>query len=223
MRGKLVIAVIVAALGSLVVASSASAIVVYNSNSVTFTKAIATPDWSKTSFSGTMNYSSCNAGCESWLVLIYAEPTVYKCEAEDWLYESDPNIHQVWNSHGQTGNKTLPFEASESPLIPGVLGQKLCVVGIQTTYSMFWEENIIEETLIGQTLLTVYTPPPAAAPASAAEESKPTPSKACRRARHKVNHLMSQRDAARKAGKTKATHRLNKAIRKAKNQRKAKC
>jgi len=217
MRGKLAIAVIVAVLGSLVVASSASAIVTFSTSTATFTKAIATPDWSKTSFSGTINWNSCNTGCKSWLVLIFAEPTVYKCEAEDWLVSGDPNIHQVWNSLGQTGNKTLPFEQTEYPLIPGVLGQRLCVIGIQTTYSSYWETNIIEESLIGQTLLTVYNPPPAE------ETTKPTVSKACLKARKKVKNLTSQLNAARKAGKKRAVQSLNKALREAKKQRRAKC
>ena len=217
--GKLAGFAAAAVLAVLVFASSASAIVVYNSNTVAFTKAIATPDWSKTSFSGTVNYTSCNTGCKSWLVLIFAEPTVYKCEAEDWLVSGDPNIRQVWNSLKQTGNKALPFEQTEVPLIPGVFGQRLCVIGIQTTYSSLWEQDLIEETLIGQTLLTPFTPPPPSPPAE--ETTKPAVSKACLKARAKVKSLTSKLNAARKAGK--ATGGINKALREAKGKRKAKC
>lgn len=226
MKGKLITAVLVTALGSLVVASSAGALVTYSTSTATFTKAIATPDWTKTSFAGTINWNSCNLGCKSWLVLIFAEPTVYKCEAEDWLIGGDPNIHQVWNSLGQTGNKTLSFEQVEYPLIPGVIGQRLCVIGIQTTYSSYWETDIIEESLIGQTLLTVYTPPPPPPPPPTLpvdETIKLAVSQACLKARKKVVTLTSRRNTARKEGKTKAAQGLNKALRSAKKARKTAC
>jgi hypothetical protein len=213
----LVVAAVVC--GSLLFASSASA---YITSTAAFTKANATPDWTKTSFAGSINWNYCNTGCKSWLVLVFAEPTVYKCEAEDWLVSGDPNIRQVWNSLGQSGNKTLPFEQNEVGLIPGVLGQRLCVIGIQTTYSALYEQDIIENQVIGQTLLTVVTPP-APPPAPAIEETKPTLSKTCQKARQKVNRLTAQRNAARKTGATKSIHRLNQALREARKQQKANC
>jgi hypothetical protein len=226
MGKKLTGSAVAVALAVLVFASSASGIVVYNGNSVSFTKAIATPDWSKTSFSGTVNYTSCNTGCKSWLVLIFAEPSVYKCEAEDWLVSGDPNIRQVWNSLSQTGNKGLPFEQTEVSLIPGVLGQRLCVIGIQTTYSSYWEQDLIEETLIGQTLLTPFSPPPPPPPAPpptppVEEPTKLTVSKACLKAKKKVKSLTSRLNAARKEGKS--TQHLNKGLREAKGKRTARC
>jgi hypothetical protein len=138
-----------------------------------FTRAEATPDWTHGSFAGNVTWSDCNKGCKSYLVLVYDEPSVYTCSAKDWLEESDPNIRQVWNSGGQTVNKTISFEANNVTLIPGVYGQRLCMIGVQSTETEYG--TYVGQQLVAGALFQVVTPsapsPPATAPTTGETEA----------------------------------------------------
>lgn len=189
-----------------------------------FTKAEATPDWSKGSFAGSVTWDACNAGCKSYVVLIYAEPSVYTCQATDWQEESDPNIRQVWNSKGQTTNKTIPFEVNDVALIPGVFGQRLCMIGVQSTETEYG--TFVGQQLVTQTLFKVAAPPPPPPPAPTATTTTPPPTrvaKGCKLARKRVNRLRKHRKRARQAGKRKRVRKLSKAIRRAVKTRRVKC
>jgi hypothetical protein len=198
-----------------------------------FTRAEATSDWSHGSFAGSVTWSDCNAGCKSWLVLVYDEPSVYTCNAEDWLEESDPNIRQVWNSGGQTANKTIPFEVDSVALIPGVFGQRLCMIGVQSTETEYGTH--VGQQLVTQALFQLATPPLAPAESTATtptttEPATQTPSRVCRLAQKRVGRLRRLRKAAVRQLRrhSDVRHRrnlrkVNKALRRARAKRAAKC
>jgi hypothetical protein len=139
------------------------------------TRAVASPDWSRGSFAGSVNWVDCNTGCDSYNILVYNEPSVYVCEATDWQHESNPNIRQVWRSGSQTSNGTIPFEASNVALLRGVFGQRLCVIGVQLMETEFG--TFVGQQLITSAPFTVEVPPPPPPPpvVPPAPEAKPAP------------------------------------------------
>jgi hypothetical protein len=181
-----------------------------------FTHATATPDWTHGSFAGSVTWTDCNVGCNSYLVLIYDEPSVYTCHAEDWLEESDPNIHRVWSSGGQTSNKTIPFELNNVSLIPGIYGQRLCMIGVQSTTTEFGTH--VGQQLLASTLFQVEVPAPApeATP-------PPTPSETCQRLRQRARSLRKRMNAARQAGEQRRAKNLRRALRKTYRRQRASC
>ncbi len=194
-----------------------------------FSHATATSDWSRGSFAGTVNWTDCNAGCNSYLILVYAEPAVYTCHAEDWLEESDPNIRQVWNSGGQTTNKTISFEQTNVSLIPGVYGQRVCMIGIQSTATEFG--TIVHEQLVASRLFELETPvpppapPPATAgvPASAPATTPKAKTNRCARLRRQMGQLRRRARAARRDNKRQRAARLRKRLRQTTKRHRAKC
>lgn len=194
-----------------------------------FSHATATSDWSRGSFAGSVNWTDCNAGCDSYLVLVYNEPAVYTCHASDWKEESDPNIRQVWNSGSQTSNRTIPIEANDVELLPGIYGQRLCMIGIQSTETEFG--TFVSQQLVASTLFQVESPPPPPAPPAASVESpaaatKPpatAPARVCKRLRKKLRRSRQRLRSARRQGKTRRAARIRRTVQLTARQQRARC
>jgi hypothetical protein len=175
------------------------------------TKAEATSDWSHGSFAGTVVWSDCNAGCLNWHILIYAEPTTgYTCEVTDYLEKGEPNVQQVWDSGEQKGNKTIPFDLTEVPLIPGVVGQQLCVLGLQQTTTGYQPQLITHANFTAR-------------PGTPGDTGKQGVSSKCRAARESVKQLRNRLVAAKNAGNEKKVRKLNRALKKALAKRASLC
>jgi hypothetical protein len=141
-----------------------------------FTKATAEPDWSHGDIAGSVTWTECNAGCEGWLGLVYVQPTIYACYAEEWLDESDPNIHQIYNTGGQQANATINFEKLDQPLLKGVYGQRLCMIGVQTTrYGPYPSESYVGQEVLANKVMDVETPEQPPSPTPPPEASPPPP------------------------------------------------
>jgi hypothetical protein len=175
-------------------------------------RAEATADWSHGSFAGSVTWSDCNAGCLNWHILIYAEPTSgYTCEVTDYLEVGEPNVKQVWDSGEQKGNKTISFDVGETPLIPGVVGQQLCVLGLQQTTTGYQPQLITKANFTAR-------------PAAPGETGKPGGvSSRCKAARSSVKQLKKRLAAAKDAGDAKKLRKLNRALKKALAKRASAC
>lgn len=118
-----------------------------------FIYAEVTPNWSHGRFAGTVTWSDCNTGCRSYVVLVFDEPSSYVCHAGDWQISGDPNIQKVWSSGTETRNTSIGFVERTAGLIQGVDGQRLCMIGVQTT------ETSVEQELLAEALFEVEKPP----------------------------------------------------------------
>jgi hypothetical protein len=191
-----------------------------------FTRAEATADWSHGSFAGSVIWSDCTEFCVSYNVYVFDEPSVNSCDQNDWERAgSDPNVRQLWESGPRNVNETIPFEGSNVELIPGVYGQRLCLIGVQT------EENsgvtTVHPQLINQTLFQVTPPPPTPPVVNTTTITTTTPtstvSEACKRARARVKRLRNLRRRAQNHHKPKQARKLNLAIKRAQKAREAAC
>ncbi len=92
------------------------------------TSAVASPDWIHGSVAGSVAWDQCPEGCQ-WTAFAYVEPSLpeYHCGSED-LFNSDPNVRQIWNSGAQTTNGTTRLNVTNAAILPGVFGQKACLV-----------------------------------------------------------------------------------------------
>lgn len=222
-RGGMAMAAVIAALAG-VAASPA-----YAFSTGQFSRAEASEDWTQGSFAGSATWTDCNAKCKSYLILVLDEPSVYTCAAEDWL-ESDPNIRTVWQSGSETVNQTIPIEASGVSLLKGIYGQRLCMIGIQST-EIDALTTVVTQQLLANKLFDVEAPPPPEArpspPSSPSPEaSSPEPPKAspaCKRARTKVKRLRHRLRKARRARHARQIRRLRRSLRHVNRQRRVKC
>jgi hypothetical protein len=176
------------------------------------TRAEATSDWSHGSFAGSVAWGDCNADCFNWRILIYDEPTTgYTCEVTDYLEVGEPNVQLIWDSGEQKGNKTISFDVSEATLIAGVVGQRLCVLGLEQTTTGY------QPQLITQADFT-------ARPAAPGETANPGGvSSECKAARSSVKRLKKRRAAAKDAGNEKRLRKLDRALKKALAKRASSC
>jgi len=171
-------------------------------------RAEATSDWSHGSFAGSVSWDECNAGCLSWEVLVFDEPTnEYACDPFDYAENSDPNINKVWASGEQHANGTVPIEATNASLIAGVVGQRLCVLGLGRDETGYHPRVLTQKDFIALPGLP----------------DLPGPSTKCIAARASVKKLKLRRAAAKKAGNAKRVRKLNRALKKAVAKRASAC
>jgi hypothetical protein len=92
------------------------------------TSAVASTDWTHGSVTGSVTWDQCPEDCQ-WTAFAYVEPSLpeYHCGSED-LFSSDPNVRQVWNSGAQATNGTANFSVTDTLILPGVYGQKACLL-----------------------------------------------------------------------------------------------
>ncbi len=96
------------------------------------TTATANSGWTQGTVAGSVTYGDCipENNCK-WLPLVRVEPSLpeYHCAVGDAL-SSDPNIRTIWSGGSHTGNETVPFNAASVPILPGVFGQRACLMVI---------------------------------------------------------------------------------------------
>jgi hypothetical protein len=115
------------ALIGMLVPSAASA------SSGQITRATANPAWTLGSFAMSVTFTECPAMC-GWRPLATVQPTLpsYNCTGAE-AFDSDPNTVVVWSGAQQTANGTVGFDQSNVPILPNVVGQRLCVSAIRQT------------------------------------------------------------------------------------------
>jgi hypothetical protein len=177
-----------------------------------FSRAEATPDWTHGSFAGSATWTSCNAGCKGWFAVVMVEPSTYTCEAEDWAGPYDPNVQMLWNSGGQSANGTVSFDQSGVSILTGVYGQRLCLIGVQTT-TVPEIGTFVESQLLANAIMRVETPSVPSAPSTE-----------CIVATKEVKRLRKKlRTAEKRGAKQKVLRRDRKALARAKRHRSAVC
>jgi hypothetical protein len=190
-----------------------------------FFRYTATPDWSHGDIAGSVIWTECNAGCETWLALVYVQPTIYACYAEEWQDESDPNIRQIYNSGGQHANTTINFERLGQPLLPGVYGQRLCMIGVQSTrYGTYPDESYVGQEVLANRVMEVEAPAPVPLPPPPSEAASPPPptvSTQCILASREVRRLQKKLKRAVRRGAGVQVER--KALAKAKRRKQVDC
>jgi hypothetical protein len=134
-------------------------------------------------------------------------------------------VRQLWESGSRNVNATIPFEGTNAELIPGVYGQRLCLVGVETT-----KEGAVETVhpqLINQTLFQVPPPPPPPPVVTTTTVTTTAPtstvSEACKRARARVKKLRNLRRRAQNHHKAKQAKKLNLAVKRAQKAQSAAC
>lgn len=175
------IGIIAATLG---MASSASA------SSGRITSAYANAEWTKGDLAGEANWTDCGSDPCEWEIFATVQPSLpeYSCRPEEWL-EYDRNVMQVWSGHWQATNGTASFDLPEASILPGVYGQRLCLMGIEIIKKRnewcekteeLWGNNPencpIESNVFGRVLawqLLTVAPPPTPIPPSTAPPSSP--------------------------------------------------
>lgn len=123
--GVLLGTVAVVAVGAL----APSAALAYSSG--TFTRAVATEDWTHGSFAATVNAAPCGAGNCSYSVVAFAQPNLpsYSCKSEEF-FDNDKNTQQVFGIVGgdkRTANASFEVSATNTPILHGVYGQRYCL------------------------------------------------------------------------------------------------
>jgi len=190
----------------------------------TFTKAIATTDWSHGSFAGSVTWTECATNCGGWLAVVEVQPTTIPCAATEWA-ESNPNIRMVWDSLGQHGSVTVPFEVNEAEILRGVYGQRLCLIGIQSYQSTYPPSA----QLLANAIMEVAAPPAPAAPAppvvtTPTPPPPSTPTTACVIAGKEVKRLQVKLSTARRRGaRSRILTADRAALAKAKKRQEAQC
>jgi hypothetical protein len=106
-----------------------SAALAYSSG--TFTKAVATEDWTHGSFAATVNAAPCGAGACSYSAVVFAQPNLpaYNCKSEEF-FDNDRNTEQLYGITGgdkKTANASFEVSASNIPILRGVYGQRYCL------------------------------------------------------------------------------------------------
>jgi hypothetical protein len=127
-------------LAGLLVPSAASA------SSGQITRALANPEWTLGSFAMSVTFTECPAMC-GWRPLATVQPTLpsYNCTGAE-AFDSDPNTVVVWSGAQQTANGTVGFDQSNVPILPNVVGQRLCVSAIrQTQVTPLCEREAVEK------------------------------------------------------------------------------
>lgn len=101
--------------------------------SATVARAEAAPDWTSANVAGTATWDACPLEC-NWVAILNVQPALpsYSCRAADWR-SSDPNIKGIWSSGARAANGTASFDMPNAPVLPGVAGQRVCVVSIAHT------------------------------------------------------------------------------------------
>ncbi len=100
-------------------------------SSGTFTKAVATEDWTHGSFAATVNAAPCGAGNCSYSVAVFAQPNLpeYSCRAEEF-FDNDKNTQQLFGFVGgekRTANASFEVSATNIPILNKVYGQRYCL------------------------------------------------------------------------------------------------
>lgn len=125
-----------------------------------FTRAEASPDWTTGSFAGSITWTNCNAGCDNWVGEALVEPSTFTCNSFTGTMVGNPNIARVWLSGTQSANATVPFDVSEARLLPGIDGQRLCLIVVQVaTIGEPVIKTLETHTLLASTVFTVATSP----------------------------------------------------------------
>ena len=207
-------------LGTVVVAATCalapSAASAYSSG--TFTKAVATEDWSHGSFSAQVNAAPCGAGFCSYFAVVMAQPSLpeYSCRAEEF-FDSDRNTQEIWSGPKQGANGTFEAAATNVSILHGVYGQRYCLelVGEREEPNVVCEAQgkVLEELGLGpvscppkkvifgevvaSAVATVEVPPPPVA-VPIAPVAPVTPSASCVRGAEAVAKAWSRVAKARK-------------------------
>jgi hypothetical protein len=191
-----------------------------------FTRAGATPDWSHGNIAGSVTWTECNANCDSWLALVFVQPTTLPCRAEEWSDSGEPNEQMVYDSLGQHANATLSFEKLNESLLRGVYGQRLCMIGIQSTrYGPGPDETVVGQELLASKVMEVETPPaPAPTTTAPPAPAPPAVSTKCILAGREVRRLQKKLSTAlQRSASSAALKAERQSLARAKRRKKAEC
>ena len=99
---------------------------------------VATVDaaWTKARVVGSVSCTDC-AGSNAyidWLPVVTAQPSLpeYSCRGDEWA-DSDQNTRVLWSGGKKTGNTTVRFDLADALILPGVFGQRVCVLVVHTS------------------------------------------------------------------------------------------
>lgn len=109
-----------------------------------FSKAVTNTDWTKAQISGTVSWGGCTLSsqiaafhsgpsrCDSWFPVVMVQPALpsFQCSWRS-AWESNRDIWQVWRGETQTSpGKRQSFNLSNAQILPGVQGQRVCLVAL---------------------------------------------------------------------------------------------